>query len=328
MGVAQSVSISSKLRLSCYISKPFYFPFKIRCNSYCRLPFKLGYDVSGTVVAVGLEVPSHIHPGVEVYSRVPEKNRGTFSEYAVSPASATALKPASLSHIQAASLPLAALTALQAFDAADMHLEGGLNGKTVYVPGGLSGTGSIGVQLAKNVFGAAKVITTLSPAKIAKADALLGSGVLDQIIDYTKDDPSSEIPVGSVDFYFDTMGSSVSRSLPLMKEGGIITPIIGFAFGPDLKRKAPHIPTFIVWILNFIGAIFQWRASRYGVELRPHFMEESAKDLDRLTGWIEKGKIKTIVGRVTKFEDIDAVREGCWEVYNGKGGTGKFVVEI
>jgi hypothetical protein len=52
------------------------------------------------------------------------------------------------------------------------------------------------------------------------------------------------------------MGSRVSKSLPLMKKGGVITPIIGFAFGPDLKRKAPHIPTFIVWILNFIGVVF------------------------------------------------------------------------
>jgi NADPH:quinone reductase-like Zn-dependent oxidoreductase len=293
-----------------------------------RLPFKLGYDFSGTVVAVGPKGPSHIRPGVEVYSRVPEKNRGTFSEYAVSPASATALKPASLSHIQAASLPLAPLTALQAFDTANKHLEGGLKGKTVYIPGGLSGTGSIGVQLAKNVFGAEKVITTLSPAKIAKADALLGSGVLDHIIDYTKEDPNSEIPAGSVDFYFDTMGSRVSKSLPLMKKGGVITPIIGFAFGPDLKRKAPHIPTFIVWILNFIGVVFQWRARRYGVELRPHFMKESAEDLERLSGWIEQGKIKTLVGRLANFEDIDGVRVGCWEVYNGKGGMGKFVVDI
>jgi NADPH:quinone reductase-like Zn-dependent oxidoreductase len=64
------------------------------------------------------------------------------------------------------------------------------------------------------------------------------------------------------------------------------------------------------------------------VELRPHFMKESAEDLERLSGWIEQGKIKTVVGRVANFEDIDAVREGCWEVYNGKGGIGKFVVDI
>lgn len=224
-------------------------------------------------------------------------------------------------------MPLVALTALQAFDVAEKYLEGGLKGKTVYVPAGLSGTGSIAVQLAKNVFGAAKVITTLSPSKINKAEELLGKGVLDQVIDYTKDNPTAVIPKGSVDFIFDTMGAGLAN-LHLMKKGGIILSIATLPFGPDLKRKVPHMPAVLVWILNTIGAIIQFRARRYGVEFRPHFMEGSGKDLARLGEWVEQGKIRTVVGRVAKLEDLKGVRQGALEVFNAKGGTGKFVIEI
>ena len=291
------------------------------------MPFKLGYDLSGTVVAVGSQVPSHIHPGVAVYSRVPDSCRGTVSEYCLSTASSVAPKPLSLSHTQAASIPLVSLTALQAFDAAEAYLPGGLKGRTVYIPAALSGTGSMAVQLAKNVFGVGKVITTLSPFKLSKAESLLGPGMLDKVIDYTQQDPKTVIPKGSIDFMFDTMGLGLS-SFALMKRGGIILSIKTLPFGEDLKRKVPHMPRVLVWILGLVGAFIQFWARRYGVFFRPLAMRESARDLVRLGKWIDEGKIRPVVGRVAKLGNVDNVKQGCNEVYGRKGGTGKFVVEI
>lgn len=84
--------------------------------------------------------------------------------------------PTNLSFAEAASLPLAAITAVQAL----RKYEGDLAGKTVFVPAGLGGTGAFACQLAKNVFKAGKVITTVSTAKVGRVAELLGEGVVDQ----------------------------------------------------------------------------------------------------------------------------------------------------
>src|SRR5277367_5795668 len=115
----------------------------------------MGWDLAGVVTAVGSSV-SNFKPGDEVYSRIPQHLRGSIAEYALSTASTTAIKPKNLSFGEAASMPLAAQTALQALCRGEEETKGGLKGKTIFIPGGLSGTGSFGVQLAKNVFGAGK----------------------------------------------------------------------------------------------------------------------------------------------------------------------------
>jgi NADPH:quinone reductase-like Zn-dependent oxidoreductase len=89
---------------------------------------------------------------------------------------------------------------------------------TVFIDGGLSATGSFGVQLAKNVFGAGKIITTLSTGKIARIREILGDSTPDQIVDYTKEDVVEAVGKGSVDFMYDTTKMTLS-GLPLMKKG-------------------------------------------------------------------------------------------------------------
>lgn len=136
--------------------------------------------MAGTVVAIGTGVTA-FKVGDEIYSRVGEHYRGTIAQYALTSSGATAKKPKSLSFSQAASIPLAAQTALQALDRGESELPGGLRGKTVFIPAGLSGTGSFAVQIAK-CLGAGKVITTVSTAKVVKIKELLGAAVPDQVI--------------------------------------------------------------------------------------------------------------------------------------------------
>lgn len=114
-------------------------------------------------------------------------------------------------------MPLAALTAYQSVLRADSQLPGGLKGKTVLIPAGMSGTGSVAVQLAKNVFGAGRVITTLSTGKIGRAEELLGKGI--EAVDYTKDDVVKALGKETVDFLFDTTSCSLSLG-SLVKKGG------------------------------------------------------------------------------------------------------------
>ena len=120
-----------------------------------RLPQVLGNDVAGTVAAVGAEVRGFA-PGDEVYAR-PNKDRiGTFAERIAVAEQDLALKPATVTFEEAASLPLVALTAWQAL------VEKGRvrAGQRVLIHGGAGGVGTIAIQLAKHL--GASVATTVS----------------------------------------------------------------------------------------------------------------------------------------------------------------------
>jgi NADPH:quinone reductase-like Zn-dependent oxidoreductase len=232
-----------------------------------------------------------------------------------------------LTFTEAASIPLVGLTALQALQLADQTLQGGVKGKTVLVPGGLSGTGSLAIQLAKNVFGAEKVITTLSTGKIEKAKELLGAETF-TAVDYTKENVVASVGSDTVDYLFDTMGTTVSY-LATVKKGGLIISISTIPSGSLIKKSmSADIPYYIECIMNFVDWGLRWWTGRKGVNYSYIFMTPSAKDLDSLSTWIEEGKITPIVGRTAKFDDLEGVRTGCQQIFDGKGGIGKFVIEM
>ncbi|EPS28751.1 hypothetical protein PDE_03697 [Penicillium oxalicum 114-2] len=294
-------------------------------------PYKIGYDCAGTVVQVGSQV-SRVKVGDEVYTRLPECHRGAWSELAKTTEDFVALKPLSLSMEDAASIPLAAMTALQAL----RRYSGDLAGKTVFVPAGLSGTGLFACQLAKKIFNAGKVITTVSTAKVARVNEFLGEGVVDEIIDYTKSDPKSVIAPQSVDFLFDTMGDSMNY-LSLMRPTGAIVTISILTSGDVLQnsglmRRSPDkndratVPFPVRVTLNMLDRIRTFRASRYGVEYSAIFLEPNAQDLDSLQEWIDAGKLRTVVGTTVSVKDVEAVRQACQVVYDSKGGIGKSVI--
>jgi NADPH:quinone reductase-like Zn-dependent oxidoreductase len=277
-------------------------------------------------VAVGSGVHD-LKVGNEVFTRAPNHLRGTIAEYCISSASATARKPASMTFVDAASIPLVGLTVLQAVRRADAELDGGLKGKTVFVPGGLSGTGNVAVQLLRNVFGAKKVITTLSPGKMERAKELWKDGEGEVVyLDYTKDDVNSAIGPKTVDFMLDTMASAM-ESLPLIRHGGVIVTISKTPSGDELKAKFKSAPWIMVALLNLVDGVNRWRASRHGVKYSYMWMNADGKGLEDLGTWVEEGKIKPLVGNIAQLEDMEAVKEGFEEVQKGKGGIGKFVIE-
>jgi NADPH:quinone reductase-like Zn-dependent oxidoreductase len=291
-----------------------------------RFPYKIGYDLSGVVAAVGTAV-LNFKPGDEVYSRVPQHLRGSIAEYALSTASTTALKPKSLSFGEAASIPLAGQTALQVLYRGEEETKGGLKGKTVFIPGGLSGTGSFGVQLAKNVFGAGKVITTLSTGKIEKAKTLLGDGVPDQIVDYTKEDVVKAVGKGNVDFMFDPVGGTLA-ALPLMKKGSWIISISTLPSGKLMKEMQPDVVWFLKAILDVVNWFYERWTGWKGVNYSYLHLRGNTADLDKLARWVDEGKVRPVVGMEVKLGDIEGVRKGCQQIFDGKGGVGKLVIDI
>ncbi|MFD9335634.1 NADP-dependent oxidoreductase [Streptomyces sp. NPDC060028] len=176
----------------------------------------VGWDVSGTVEAVGPGV-TLFQPGDEVFGmpRFPAQ-AGGYAEYVTATARHFARKPAGLDHVQAAALPLAALTAWQALnDTAGLRA-----GQRVLVHAAAGGVGHFAVQIAKAL--GAYVIGT---ASAAKHDVLRALGA-DELIDYRTTD--FEDAVSEVDVVIDAVGGDYGvRSLKVLRPGGHLITLNG-----------------------------------------------------------------------------------------------------
>ncbi|KAJ3547727.1 hypothetical protein NM208_g1368 [Fusarium decemcellulare] len=295
-----------------------------------QFPYKIGYDAAGVVIEIGDSVTG-VKVGDEVYTRLPEVGRGAWSEYVKCADRYVALKPKKLSFSEAAALPLAGVTALQVLN----KYKGSLEGKTVFIPAGLSGTGAFACQLAKNVFHAGKVITTVSTSKIPKVPELLGKGVVDQIIDYTKNDPSEVIAPRSVDFLFDTTGQAMQFLSLMVASTSLIVSISTKPSATTLQGSSvmnrpdnPRIPLLGRLYLDTGDALRRLRARRWGVEYMYWFLDPNKEDLDTLTGHVEEGKLVPVIGSKVDIRDIEKVREVCGLTHKEKGGIGKTVLEV
>jgi NADPH:quinone reductase-like Zn-dependent oxidoreductase len=210
-------------------------------------PFVLGWDVSGVVAAVGFGV-TLFQPGDEVFGMLPYPHgAGAHAEYVTGPARAFARKPATLSHVEAGALPLAALTAWQALvDTAQLRF-----GQRVLIHAAAGGVGHLAVQIAKAA--GAYVIGTASEAN---HDLVRGLGA-DQVIDYRTTDFAAA--VRDVDVVLDPVGGDTavrslatlrrkalagadSDNLPpapehnLRRPGGVLVSLLGGP--PDLAERA------------------------------------------------------------------------------------------
>ena len=183
--------------------------------SGASLPYVPGFDVSGTVTAIGSGVDV-FEVDDEVFAMVNLRRGGTYAEYVIILENEAALKPARVSHAEAAAIPLVALTAWQAlFEVAKLQ-----PGQTILIHAGAGGVGSIAVQLAK--WRGARIIATASDYN---HDFLRGLGV-DVPVDYRTQ--NFENFASDVDVVLDPIGGDTQvRPLQTLKEGGILVSIVG-----------------------------------------------------------------------------------------------------
>jgi NADPH:quinone reductase-like Zn-dependent oxidoreductase len=173
-----------------------------------RLPAILGNDLSGVVEesrADGFDA------GDEVFGIAAS---GAYAQQATCPARMIALKPAGISHEQAAALPVAAMTAWQAlFD------HGGLErGQTAIIAGATGGVGHLAVQFASHA-GA----RTIAVGSARNRDFALGLGATDYV-DYTSEDVAAA--VSDADVAFDAVGgATTTQLLATVREGGVLVTI-------------------------------------------------------------------------------------------------------
>jgi alcohol dehydrogenase len=260
-----------------------------------RPPFVLGNDLAGTVVGVGARV-SHFRVGDEVYAR-PDINRiGTFAERIAVAEADLALKPASISMVEAGSLPLVALTAWQA-----LVERGNVQpGQKVLIHAGSGGVGSIAIQLAKHL--GATVATTVSSRNVDFVRAL-GA---DAVIDYRSQD--FEQLLDGYDLVLDSLGGkNLEKSLRVLRPGGMA---IGIAGPPDaaFARELGANPMLRL-VTTALSSSIRRQARRLGVTYEFLFMRASGDQLRQITDLVDAGALRPVVGRVFDFDQtVQAVQ--------------------
>lgn len=199
-----------------------------------RLPTIPGHELSGVVEAVAPDVTT-VKPGDAVFALTDFWRNGAAADYVAVHAADLAPKPQSLSHAQAAAVPLSGLTAWQAlFDHA--HLSAG---QVVLIHGAAGGVGTYAVQLAH--WRGARVIGT---ARMANANFLRDLGA-DEVIDYTTD--RFEDTVRDADVVLDTVGGdTLERSWRVLRPGGILVTIVSSPSPEEAGRNGVRGVFFIV----------------------------------------------------------------------------------
>ena len=220
-------------------------------------PHIMGYDVSGIVVEVGKDVRS-VKVGDEVFARPNQEDAGSIAEFARIHENELAIKPKNMSHIDAASVPLAGLTAWQA-----LVTKGNINrGDKVLIHAGSGGVGTLAIQIAK-YFGAEITTTTSSKNK----DLVKSLGA-DLVIDYTTQ--SFENELSNYDLVIDAIGGdTLTKSFKVLKKGGRLVSIKG----QDTENLAKE----------------------YGVNFEWFFMSPDGEMLTEIASLISQGTIKTVI---------------------------------
>jgi NADPH:quinone reductase-like Zn-dependent oxidoreductase len=243
-----------------------------------HLPLIPGYDVAGVVEAMGAKV-TKFKKGDAVYGYA--LFGGGWAEYAVLAENEAALKPKSATFVEAAAVPLAALTAWQALiDTAKLSA-----GQTILIHGGSGGVGSFAVQIAK-----AKGARVIATASTANQDTLKQLGA-DVAIDYTK--TKFEEVARDIGVVFDTVGrDTLARSYPIVKKGGIVTTIVA---RPDPAQL-----------------------EKYGIRGSSIWSHPDGNELAEITTLIEAGRVKPLVGQVMPLADaVKASRQA--ETHHTRG---------
>jgi NADPH:quinone reductase-like Zn-dependent oxidoreductase len=237
-----------------------------------------GADVSGVVEAVGSNA-RQFKAGDAVFGDLSGAGFGGFAEYVAAPESVFARKPAAVPFDQAAAVPMAALTALQALrDRGEIQ-----PGKKVLIYGAGGGVGTFAVQFAK-YFGS-EVTAICGPRNTELVDSL-GA---DYVIDYTKED----ITQSSKKFDL-VLGINGSQPLSVYKR--LLAPkgtfvMVGGALSQILK-------TMVFGPLMSLGS----------QKMRMLAAKPSPKDLDFVIRLVEEGKIRVVIDRTYPLhETADAV---------------------
>ncbi len=269
-----------------------------------KFPSVPGYDIAGEVVSVGSGVAGFA-PGMRVHARIPDLSAGASAEFAVVAAHAVAVMPEGMTFADAAALPLAGMTALQALrDGAGLHAGSALSPRSglsaskarqrVLVVGASGGVGHLGVQVAKAA--GAWVSGVCSGRNVAWVQAL-GA---DEVLDYTRSDAFAGVAA------FDTVLDCVAGNP-----------------GPWLKLMQPdaHYVSVIPGPGTFIWPLLHPFSRR---RVKPWMLKSNGDDLRALDALWVQGKLRVAIDRRFGLADLGA----AWQRSMSDRAVGKIVIDV
>lgn len=257
-----------------------------------RMPMIPGSDCSGVVDAVGDGV-TDLKPGDAVFGLIAGGVGHTFAEFVTAPAKRFALKPANVSHRQAASAALVGVTALEALTRGTRLAAG----QRVFVSAGAGGVGSFAVQYARSV--GAQV---LASAGAANLDFVRGLGA-DTVFDYARTDGAAQLR--DLDVIFDAFGDlDARRYLPCLKPGGVF--LTTGSGGRSMEELASRYGKRW-WLFGGLIDVMRlgWQARRNGGRrVSMVFAQPRAEHLQHIARLLESGAVRAQVGQVYALTDI------------------------
>lgn len=275
-----------------------------------KMPLIMGNEFSGIVEKTGKNT-TRFKVGDKVYGRMPLKKIGAFAQYAAIEESALALMPDYLSFEEAASIPLTALTAMQAFEIMQVK-----SGESIFISGGTGSLGAMAIPIAKSL--GLHVYTNGSKENEERVRKL-GA---ERFIDYKKENYVDVLT--NVDHVLDTLGD---RELPnefkVLKKGGNLVSLRGLPNGRFAKRNKMSL--FKQILFQIAGRKYDKMAAKNKQTYDFIFVHEDGKQLDRINQIFNK--THPIETSIDTIFSLDQINEALNKVRNGKS-KGKTIIKI
>ena len=274
-----------------------------------RFPLVMGNEFVGVIEKTGPGV-SRFAVGDRVYGRMPLKRIGAFAEYAAIDQDAIAKVPDYLSDEEAASVPLTALTALQAFDL--MHPRAG---QTVFISGGTGSLGAMAIPIAKSLG-----LTVITNGSATNAERVLRLGA-DRFIDYKTEDYSRVL--SDMDMVLDTLGDKeLPKEFGILKNGGHLVSLRAMPNKAFAIRSG--MPLMKRLLFAAAGRKVDQMAARKNQTYDFIFVHEDGAGLERLSALFSEKHIETSVDEVFPLADT---AKALQKVASGKS-RGKTIIRI
>jgi len=275
-----------------------------------QLPATLGSDLAGIVTEVGSNV-TRFKPGDAVFASIFDLGTGAIAEFAVVPQSAAAMKPANMSFVQAASIPMVGLTSWQALKQR-INLQAG---QKVFIPAGSGGIGTFAIQLAKHL--GATVGTTTSTGNVERVRAL-GA---DEVVDYKTQ--AFENVLHGYDAVLGTLrGDAIEKSMSILKPGSQIVSLIGPLDAAFARTKRLNL--FLTFLFGLMSRKVMRLAKKRNIRYSFLFMHPDGAQLAEIGTLLEAQRVLPVIDRIFPFEDA----KGALEYLAQGRSKGKVVIEM
>lgn len=256
-----------------------------------KMPLVMGNEFAGVIEDKGENVKD-FEVGDRVYGRVPLSKIGAFAEYAAVKQTAVAKVPDYLSDDEAATVPLTALTALQALELMQVKA-----GEKIFISGGTGSLGAMAIPIASRM---GLSVATNGNGENEERVKRLGA---EQFIDYKKQDYKDVL--SDMDYVLDTLGDrELEKEFGVLKEGGSLVSLRGLPNGEFAKRMGMN--PIKQMMFSFAGRKYDSLAARKHQKYHFIFVHEDGAGLQKISDLFGEEKIEASVDEIFGLDDVNA----------------------